>query len=101
MVAMAEQRDEQAREDDLRDVERVMMYIAEAQRKAEEVGGELAARGAERRIIDALATAAAAMRVEHNRLLNRTHFVVPETAPMPELSGADSADEADQQRMAI
>lgn len=94
-------RDEQAHEDDLRDVERVMMYIAEAQRKAEEVGRDLAARGAERRILDALATAAAAMRVEHNRLLNRTHFVVPEEGP-PQLPGAETRDEAaDQQRMAI
>lgn len=64
-----------------------------------------------------LETAAAALRAEHNRLLNRTHFPVPEdslTGSQPDGEAVDTAgtsldqeaDEdaravSDQQRMAI
>lgn len=90
-----------SQEDTLRDVERVMMYIAEAQRKAEEMASELAAKGAEERIVAALQTAAGALRAEHNRLLNRTHFVVPDEQ-LPEFPEQPVEEDAsDQQRMAI
>ena len=99
---MADQPPKAASEDELRDVERVMMYIAEAHRKAEEMARKLAAEGAQERIVKALQTASAALRAEHNRLLNSTHFVVPDT-PLPAMPPSPEEGDAasDQQRMAI
>lgn len=98
---MADQPQQAANEDELRDVERVMMYIAEAQRKADEMAGKLASEGAQERVVAALQTASAALRAEHNRLLNSTHFVVPDT-PLPKFPSSPEEDAAsDQQRMAI
>lgn len=101
MVGMAEPSDE-AREHALREVERAMMYIAQARRKAEQIAGALAADGAEDRYVDALRTAAAALNAEHNRLLNSTHFVVPDE-PLTEFppEADDEAQRDDQQRMAL
>jgi hypothetical protein len=98
---MADAPDRAASEDELRDVERVMMYIAEAQRKADEMGRKLASEAAPERVVAALLTASAALRAEHNRLLNSTHFVVPGD-PIPKFPANPDEDEAsDQQRMAI
>ncbi len=98
-------------EDHAREVERVLMYIAQAYRKAEEIGAALAKDEAEERFVNGLRTAVAALRAEHNRLLNTTHFPVPEERPQAEAPSEDGssslldseADEppADQQRMAI
>ena len=100
-------------EDHAREVERVLMYIAQAQRKAEEIACELTREGAEARFVNGLTTAAAALKAEHNRLLNTTHFPVPDQAPdeaspaddaSPSLLEAERAPEtaaSDQQRMAL
>jgi len=72
-------------EDHAREVERVLMYIAQAHRKAKEIVAQLAKDGAEQRFVDGLQTAAAALLAEHNRLLNTTHFPVPDGGePAPE-----------------
>lgn len=92
--------EETAREDALRELERVMMYIAEAQRKAEDVGDALARGEADSKFVTALKTAASALRAEHNRLLNSTHFDIPET-PIPSLEAEEEREAAEQQRMAI
>lgn len=110
---MAEQPYDYTQEDHIREVERVLMYIDQAQRKAEEIASELARDGAEARFVDGLATAAAALRAEHNRLLNTTHFPVPDE-PAAKSANAGPASETllssqdpqppsvdDQQRMAI
>lgn len=68
-------------EDHAREVERALMYIAQAQRKSAEIASALAKGGAEERLVIALRTAASALRAEHNRLLNRTHFPVPDDLP--------------------
>jgi len=74
-------------EDHIREVERALMYIAQARRKAEEIAAALAKEGAEERLVTGLQTAAAALRAEHNRLLNTSHFPVPDDA-----TGNDPAD---------
>ncbi|MGH2986320.1 MAG: hypothetical protein ACRDLO_06505 [Solirubrobacterales bacterium] len=101
-------------EDHIREVERVLMYIEEAERKAQEIATALVKDGAEERLVDGLRTAATALRAEHNRLLNRTHFPVPDdpsatAGPLAEgsqtLPGIEDGDEqraaADQQRLTI
>ena len=101
-------------EDHAREVERVLMYIAQAHRKAEEIAAQLAKEGAERRFVDGLETAAAALLAEHNRLLNTTHFPVPEDPPAKPGAGSGDAlapsedgeqqqltGSSDQQRMAL
>lgn len=92
-------------EDHVREVERALMYIAQAKRKCEEIAEELAKAGAEDRLVDGLRTAGAALRAEHNRLLNRSHFPVPEESAVPATPAADGAEEEQppesQQRMAI
>jgi hypothetical protein len=99
-------------EDHVREVERALMYIEQAQRKCEEIAASLAQEGAEDRLIDGLRTAAGALRAEHNRLLNRSHFPVPDgpgEAPATDGEGAlgesagdqESQAGADQQRMVI
>lgn len=97
-------------EDHAREVERALMYIEQAQRKCEEIARSLADDGAEERLTDALRTAAGALRAEHNRLLNRSHFPVPEDGPESG-SGTETAETllesrreeppGDQQRMAL
>ncbi|MGH2950448.1 MAG: hypothetical protein ACRDKX_00180 [Solirubrobacterales bacterium] len=101
-------------EDHAREVERVLMYIAQAQRKAEEIAAALEKDGAEERFVNGVRTAAAALWAEHNRLLNTTHFPVPDGPPakpdqqsadggslLDEAADSDGAPPADQQRMAI
>lgn len=98
---MTDRDEEAAREDAMRDVERVMMYIAQAQRKADEIAQSLAKTGTDEQIVAALQTASGALRAEHNRLLNRTHFVVPDEplTALPDVPAED--DPGNQQRMAI
>ncbi len=102
-------------EDHIREVERALMYIAEAKQKAEEIAEALEREGAEQRLISGLRTAAAALRAEHNRLLNTSHFPVPDAgagssqqresepgASLLEPRDATADEPAvDQQRMAI
>jgi hypothetical protein len=97
-------------EDSVREVERALMYIEQAQRKCEEIAGSLAKAGAEERFVTALWTASSAMKAEHNRLLNTSHFPVPdepqeteEDKPARTLldEGIDGPGPDDQQKMAI
>ena len=85
----------------LREVERAMLFIADAQRRAEKIADELESADAEDRYVNALRTAAGALRAEHNRLLNSTHFTVPDEpiADFPEIE--ERRKDSDQQRMAI
>lgn len=113
MVIVPEEPYDYTQEDHAREVERVLMYIAEAHRKAEEIAETLAKEGAEDRFVQGLRTAAAALWAEHNRLLNTTHFPVPDDAPGDREAESDADDQAlfdrdaderrptDQQRMAI
>lgn len=92
---------EATKEHCLREVERAMLYIADAQRKAEAIAAELERTVAEEHYVNALRTAAGALRAEHNRLLNATHFTVPDEpiAAFPEVE--ERPADPDQQRMAI
>ena len=78
-----------------------MLFIADAQRRSERIADELESAGAEDRYVNALRTAAGAMRAEHNRLLNSTHFTVPDEplADFPDVE--ERQEDSDQQRMAI
>ena len=99
------------REDHVREVERALMYIEQAQRKCEEIARSLVKEGAEERLITGLWTASAAMKAEHNRLLNRSHFPVPDQPEAAEETAEadatllDASGEGprpdDQQKMAI
>jgi hypothetical protein len=99
---MADVQDDRARESHLREVERAMLYIAEARLKADVVADALEKDGADARHVTALRDAAEALRAEHNRLLSRTHFHVPEDelAETRERNEPQELDEH-QQRMAV
>lgn len=94
-------RSEPDKEHCLREVERAMLFIAGAQRKAEAIATELEGQGADEQYVNALRTAAGALRAEHNRLLNSTHFTVPDEPlqDFPEVE--ERKEDSDQQRMAI
>lgn len=68
---------ERAEEDHLREVDRVLLYISEANVRAERAVRELREKGADERFVRALQTAAAAMNAEHKRLMNATFYSVP------------------------
>lgn len=91
----------------VRDVERVMLYIAEARQKARQIADALEKDGAEPRYVEALRDAAEALWAEHNRLLNRTHFYVTEedwerVREQERRAAEDRAElDAQQQRMAV
>ena len=108
---MAEQPYDYTQEDHIREVERALMYIEQAQFKCEQIAAALAKDGAEERLINGLATAASALKAEHNRLLNTSHFPVPDE-PEPAAEPADSQADTlldsepgepptEQQRMAL
>lgn len=100
-------------EDHIREVERALMFIAQAKRKCEQIATALAKENAEPRLVNGLETAASALRAEHNRLLNTSHFPVPDEPPagaagkgdetLAESLPAGEGDEPahDQQRMAL
>ncbi len=92
---------EPTKEHCLREVERAMLYIADAQRKAERTAAQLEAEGAEARYVNALRTAAAALRAEHGRLLASTHFTVPDEPLRGGGEDLKREEGASQQRMAL
>ena len=85
---MAEEPYDYTQEDHVREVERALMYIEQAQAKCEQIAKSLAKDGAEERLVTGLWTAASALKAEHNRLLNTSHFPVPDEPA----SAAESAD---------
>lgn len=100
---VSEVRPEPTTEHCLREVERVMLFIADAQRRCLRTADELEQIGADSDYVEALRESAAAMRREHDKLLRSTHFRVPQD-PLPDLPRIESRsldEDQEQQRMAI
>lgn len=64
-------------EDHFYEIESVLLYIAEARQRAAKACESLRKQGAEPHLIAAAETAEAAMRAEHRRLVQATHFATP------------------------
>ncbi|MEK6277359.1 MAG: hypothetical protein AABM29_05030 [Actinomycetota bacterium] len=70
---------DQARdEQNFREAERVMLFIDDAARNATRAAEELKAKDAEPYLVNALETAAGAMRAEHSRLMKSVYYPAPQ-----------------------
>ena len=65
-------------EEHFREVERTMLNIAGAAKRAAQAAEDLRKDGAEDHLVAALETAAGALRAEHKRLLQTAYYRVPE-----------------------
>lgn len=90
-------RDGQRREDHLREVDRVLLYVAEARLKAAEIAATLESEQADERFVVAVREAAEAMEAEHKRLMNATFYSVPANRDLGDLDRPPSG----QERMAV
>lgn len=90
---------QQSREErHFREVERIMLLIDEACRKAGRSAEELSKDGSEQYLVTALETASAALRAEHKRLMRGVYWRAP-AADGQERLISDDADE--EERLAV
>ena len=76
-----------------REVERIMLLIDEASRKAARSAKELSDDGSEHYLVAALETASAALRAEHKRLMRGVYWRAPGKDGQPELIANDSDEQ--------
>lgn len=83
-------------EEHFREVERTMLYVDEAARKATEAAASLKEDGAAEHLVAALETTARALRAEHKRLIQSVYWRAPEKESQGQLVSVDD----DRERLA-